>query len=499
MLRRNLIANFLGQGFIALVGLAFVPLYIRFLGMEAYGIVGIYAILQASLVLLDAGMRPTLTREMARFTAGAHDVHYIRDVLRTLELLATVIALLTSVGIAAASPFAFHWVNVETLPYEEVSASVALMGVVVGLRFVEGVYTSSLIGLQHQLRLNLLTSFFAAVRAIGAVALLALVSPTLHAFFLWQCLVSAASVAVLGYATHAFLPSATRRARFSVSVLNDVRKFATGMFAITLLAVLLTQVDKILLSTLLPLTQYAHYSLAAVIAGALYLFVYPINQAFLPRFNQLKEGARHPDLVAAYHLCAQLVSVFMGNAALLLIFFSGLLLRLWTRDEALAQEAAPLLSLLALGNMLNALITVPYQMQLAHGWTSLAVRTNTCSVAFIIPAVIFAATRFGAQGAACVWVLHNLGQFLVFGYLTFSKVLQHERRHWYLRDVAAPIGSSLVVACVFRWWIPLPVQELAQLAYLVSCFTLGVGAAALASTQVRSLVRSGLRRLSTVT
>ena len=70
MIKRNLIANFLGQGWTALMGLAFIPVYIKYLGIEAYGLIGIFAVLHAWLTLLDVGMTPTLGREMARFTGG---------------------------------------------------------------------------------------------------------------------------------------------------------------------------------------------------------------------------------------------------------------------------------------------------------------------------------------------------------------------------------------------------------------------------------------------
>ncbi|MBS1199036.1 MAG: polysaccharide biosynthesis protein, partial [Proteobacteria bacterium] len=42
MLRRNLIANYLGQGWAAIMGMAFVPLYIKYLGVESYGLIGLF-------------------------------------------------------------------------------------------------------------------------------------------------------------------------------------------------------------------------------------------------------------------------------------------------------------------------------------------------------------------------------------------------------------------------------------------------------------------------
>ncbi|MDE2060547.1 MAG: hypothetical protein KGL31_00010 [candidate division NC10 bacterium] len=46
MVKRNIIANTLGRGWSMLMGLVFVPLYIKFLGMEAYGLIGFFATLQ---------------------------------------------------------------------------------------------------------------------------------------------------------------------------------------------------------------------------------------------------------------------------------------------------------------------------------------------------------------------------------------------------------------------------------------------------------------------
>jgi O-antigen/teichoic acid export membrane protein len=79
VLKKNLIANYLGQGWTALMGLAFIPLYIKYLGIEAYGLIGLFAIIQAWLSLLDMGMTPMLGREMARSTGGSHTAQSIRD------------------------------------------------------------------------------------------------------------------------------------------------------------------------------------------------------------------------------------------------------------------------------------------------------------------------------------------------------------------------------------------------------------------------------------
>ena len=85
------------------MGLVFVPVYIKYLGMEAYGLIGVFIMLQAWLSLLDMGMTPTLSREMARYTAGAHTEQSIRDLLRTLEIICFILAVLLCVGLSLCS------------------------------------------------------------------------------------------------------------------------------------------------------------------------------------------------------------------------------------------------------------------------------------------------------------------------------------------------------------------------------------------------------------
>ena len=64
-LRRNIYFNYASQAYVALVGIAMVPLYLKYLGLEAYGLIGFFATAQAWIQLLDFGLSPTLGREAA--------------------------------------------------------------------------------------------------------------------------------------------------------------------------------------------------------------------------------------------------------------------------------------------------------------------------------------------------------------------------------------------------------------------------------------------------
>jgi O-antigen/teichoic acid export membrane protein len=503
-LKKNVVANYLGQGWQALMGLVFIPLYIKYLGIESYGLIGIFALLQAWLVLLDMGMKPALGREMARFSGGAHNAQSIRNLLRSIELIAITVAGVIGLGIWVASGWlATHWVTARKLPVEVVAHAFAVMGVVTALRFIEDIYVSCLAGLQRQLLQNMVTIITATVRGLGAVALLTWVSPTIGAFFLWQGLLSIITVALYAGIVHRALPPAPLPARFSRSALIGIWRFAAGMMAITLLTLLLTQVDKILLSRLLSLESFGYYALAGIVANGLCMLIGPITAAFYPRFTELATNGDTVALRSIYHQGAQLVTVLMGSATMVLIVFGDRVLRLWTGNQALAQHVAPLMAVMALGTCFNGLMWIPYQMQLAHGWTSLTIKVNVVAVSLLIPAILIVVPAYGAIGAARIWATLNAGYLLLSIPLMHRRLLRTDKWTWYCQDVALPLAVATATALLCRWVMPRDLGKLGEFTVLLMTASCVLLSSALAAPMVRGhLVRylpGNNRSLSTKT
>lgn len=450
-LKKNLIANYVGQGWSALMGFAFLPMYIKILGIEAYALIGILGLLQSWFSLLDIGMTPTLAREMARFKGEGGEPQYIRNLLRSIEILEYIFALVIFLSVWTTSSWlASDWVQVENLSAKTVAQAFSIMGFVSALRFIETTYHSCLVGLQHQILLNLITAIASTLRGLGSVAILMWLSPTIEAFFLWQGLISLITVGVYASVLYRALPKAPQPAYFSLHALQKIWGFAGGMVGITFLALLLTQVDKLLLSKLLTLKEFGYYTLAATIAGVLHMLLSPITQAYYPRFTELFASESEIQLTRIYHQAAQVVTVMIGSIAIIFITFSNPILALWTRNTSIAERVAPLLAVLALGNFLNCLMHIPYQMQLAYGWTSLAFKTNLMAVTLIVPGIFLATSHYGAIGAAWVWVSLNAGYVVVGVHFMYQRLLTKEKWRWYLQDIAFPLVTGVITGALLK-------------------------------------------------
>lgn len=472
----------MGQGWRALMSLIFIPIYIKCLGMEAYGLIAIFSILLSAMALLDMGMKPALSREMAHYSGGTYNQQLIWNLLRSIEILSSIIVVFTSIIIWILSGWlATTWVNAETLSTSVVAQSFSLMGIIAALQFFESIYSSSLGGLQRQVLQNVILCVMSTIRGFGAIGVLFWISPTPIAFFIWQAICSFTSLLACAIALYRSLPAPSSPARFSKSALLSIWKFASGILFIVMLALLLTQLDKALLSKILPLESFGYYALAGVLTGSLTALAGPIATTYYPRFNQLIAKNETNAINSAYHRSAQLVTVIVGSATAILFFFSQQLMILWSSDTHLAFETAPIMSILALGTCLNCLTWVPYQIQLAYGWTSLTIIMSTVAVILLVPAILILVPIYGPIAAAWIWVTLNAGFFFIGAQFMFQRILKKEKLKWYIDDVTIPLATTFTVTFIVSQFFSTHFASWMCLTFIVIAWVVAVGTAALAT------------------
>jgi O-antigen/teichoic acid export membrane protein len=331
------------------------------------------------------------------------------------------------------------------------------------------------------------------VRAIGAVAVLALVAPTVTAYFAWQLVVSTITVCVLAILVHHWLPTSTRSPRFSLEPLRGVWRFAAGTLLITLLGFLLSQSDKLILSSMLSLSAFAIYSIAYAVANVVRVLAQPIDLAVFPRLTQLHEEGDEVGLADLYHKATQYTSVLMGGVGLFLAVFGHQVLALWMQDAALAAATYSILWILVIGMILNGLMNNPYSLQLATGWTGLLVKANALMVMVFVPVTYALTLRFGMTGAAVSWVLINMVYVLVVVQLMHRRLLRGELRAWYTNDLVLPLSAGGITAVVLRELSPAQGDAIATVLFLGLSLVSVVFASALAASYVRGALTVQLR------
>lgn len=494
-MKLDLISNFLAATTIGLLTFIFTPVYVQYLGVEAYGLIGLLAALTNSLGLLDMSLGQVLSRELARFTGGGISSQSARNLVRSVEFIAGALAVVLVLAIALPADWIAHaWLKPGQIQVAEIDAAIHFMAVIVALRVLEGLYRGAVTGLHRQTALNMITVTCALLKAFGALGLFLFVTRSIVDFFAWQALISALNVALLIALLYASLPEPNLKGTFSLDELQRVSRFAAGLGLVSLLAIALAQTDKLLLSKLLPLAAYGEYTLAATLAAAPHILGAPILQATQPRFARAIAASDTLGLVTMFHGAAQLMSVVAGSAAIVIIVFSGDVLNLWLHNEALALRLAPLVRIMALGSLLNALVWLPHALQIAHGWTTLIIKVNAVAVALLIPGVLLVVPRFGAEGAAWLWVLLNLGFFSIQVPVMFRRLLSSEMARWYRSDVARPLFAAILIAGSIKLCAPMAGDLWSRLLVLALVSAATLGGAAASAPIVRAEVQAMLAK-----
>jgi O-antigen/teichoic acid export membrane protein len=397
--------------------------------------------------------------------------------------------------VAGSGAIASSWLKVQKLPLSEVQHAIMLMAAIVALRWVCGLYRGAINGFERLVWLSGFNIAIATARFVLVIPFFIYVGTSPTQFFAYQLVLAVIEVVVLAAQTYRLLPNvavATRTA-WHWAPLRGVLKFSLSIAFTGSVWVMVTQTDKLVLSKLLPLSEYAYFTLAVLVASGVMVISGPISGALLPRMNKLAAGGDDAGLIKLYRNATQLVAVIAIPAALTLAFFSEQVLWAWTGDATIASKAALVLTLYALGNGLLALSAFPYYLQFAKGDLKLHLIGNGVFVVVLIPALIWATMQYGVIGAGYAWLGANTVYFLAWVPKVHSRFVKGLHRQWLLRDVGAIALMTVSAAALAHSLISWP-QERTVLAVDIAMVSLVLLAtAAISSSLVRETIGSKWR------
>jgi O-antigen/teichoic acid export membrane protein len=499
-LRRNIVASYVAQGYVTLASIIAMPLYLHYLGAEAYGLVGFFSMLQAWLMLLDMGLSPTLARETARFHGGALGVDDFHSLVRVLEGVFVAIALAAgAIMMLGAHAIATEWLQVRSMSVAEVIHALQIMAAIIALRWMCGVYRSVVTGAERLVWLANFGASIATVRFIGVLLVLEHIGATASVFFWYQLAVAVIELLVLAVYARTLIPSVhSRRSwRQAFKAVKPLIAFSLSLAFTASVWVFVTQTDKLILSKMLPLSEYGYFSLAVLLAGGIMVVSAPITGALLPSLTRLEAECKNLEMIHVYRQATQWVVVLAVSTSVTMALSAQPLLLAWTGNQTLALKAGPILVLYALGNGLLAVSAFPYYLQYAKGNLRMHVLGNVLFVLLLIPSIAWAAHSRGGVGAGYAWLVMNALYLVGWAPLVHRRLEPGLNLPWLGRDIAAVAIPAVVAGSICSTMLsPTDSREM-SIAKITLLFTIlaVVGAAATSSgwSRLRGALFAGAR------
>lgn len=444
--KANLISNYIGQIIIAILNFIFIPTYIKYIGVEAYGLVGMFTVLQIALNTFDGCIFPLISREMSCYLGNEKSLESLRNLLRTAEILCLIIGTFFSIIVClSANYLTNNWFIIENLSKELVTKAIVIAVFVIALRAIEDLYKGVLIGLQKQVTLNIITVIGAIFRFVGVIYALEYFESSIKTFYYWQLISSILNNLVLIIFCYKFIPGMLKESHFSVSEIKDNLNFSLGSLYYTVATFINGQSDKIIISKFVPMTEVAYYTLASSIANVLVMIATPVNQAFYPKIVTLRSQEEHKTAAINYHLNCQIINLTCGVATFSLIFYGKYIIGFWTQNPELTLNIMPYVRLLAFSMYVflnsNSNMLLPY----ISGKPITSGKISGYSIILILcstfPLIVF----YKSIGAAYGNLIQNLAIFLAFPFC-FNCYLKSEQNSWFFKDFLIP---TLTIAILF--------------------------------------------------
>ncbi len=453
-LKLNVMASYTSQIYLIFISIAILPFYIEYMGAEAYGLVGFFAMLQGLFNLLDFGLTPTISRQTAQYNAGKESALGFRQLFRALSLIFLVIAVIGGGALLSLDNYiAAQWLNLESLSVKDVLFCLQVMAISVALHWMAGLYRGVISGFEQIVWLSVVNSIIATLKFPGVLLYMYFYGFNIKSFFVFQLLIALIEFAILAAKTYLLLPrpSLQESIGWSIKPVKPLLGFALTIAFTSSVWVLFTQLDKFVLSGILPLAEYGYFTLAVLVAGGVIQLSAPISSPIMPRMARLEAEQQYDQLRQVYLDATQFITVIVVTAGIVLAGVAKPVLYAWTGDIELANQAAPVLQLYALGNAVLALSAFPYYLQYAKGNLKYHLIGNIISVLILIPAVVWAATHYGAIGAGWVWFLMQLFYLIFWVSYIHIKIEPNINWIWFKTFLPSILTVSIFVLMLAPW------------------------------------------------
>lgn len=414
---RNAASNFITLGWLSILSILAIPVYIKLLGVSEWGLVAACASLQLVSNFVDAGFSQIVPRWVAR---EAHNPSALRAYVALFRKMYLGLGLLVFVLLQLGAEYlAQSWFQAAPARSAALELAIRIIAFQLLFQFVNNLHIGLWHGMQKQVLANVSAGGFGTLKHAATMTVL-FVGPTQA----WLYATSFATVAALEVFTNAWLVRRMlgRAPRSEGSHHMAMKPFLKEVSVLSggiLVGLTVSQLDRFILSRSVSLADFGVYTVVATMALAFLQLQAPMTRAYFPL---LVHDIQAIGRVSAVHM-RRLVAgtlIFSTLPALLAGLFAGPLLDIWLHDSKFVELGQRPLQLLLLAVAANTVYGCIYQVMVAAGRSHLVLKFNLA--ALVVAGLVVAAASsqpYGLLLGGFIWLSTTLTQLLL-GLVWFS-------------------------------------------------------------------------------
>ncbi len=417
LLARNSLLNLLGSVLPVLVAIIAIPILVRGIGTERFGILSLVWMFVGYFSLFDLGLGKAVTKLVAE-KIGTDEEGQIPPLVWTsifLMLLLSIVGLAVLVGV---TPWLVRDVlNVSTSFEDETIFS--FYAIAVSLPFI--INTSALRGIliAYQ-RFGLVNAIRVPQGILNFLAPLAVLPFSTSLIPVVSVLIG---LRILVWFAHLYLclknyPTLYRNIKIKRSVVRPLLGFGSWMTVTNIVSPLMTYLDRFFIASVVSTTAVAYYAAPYQVVTKLLIVPGALLSVLFPAFSSSLNTDSHR-AQQLFENGIQAIFIILFPVTVIILFFAHEGLNVWLGFE-FAENSTVVLQILAIGILFNSLTLVPFTYIQSAGRPDLTAKFHLLELPIYIFALLLVLPRYGIVGAAGVWVVRIILDGMLLFWATMS-------------------------------------------------------------------------------
>lgn len=443
LLARNATLNLTSEGWLALVLFVTIPLLVKFLGEEQFGLFSLAWVVVGYLAFLDIGVGRATTKFVSE-CLGKGAAHEVASLTRTALAANCIMGMVAAVIAVLISPLLIREVFKIPAPLHVQAMSVFIaVAVALPVLLIQGVLRAVLSSFQRFDWINLVNVFAMSVQWVLATILAWSghgVIAVVWVAVLARMLMNVAYFLLL----LRVVPDLLSEPSIHLGTLRRLVHFGAWVTVSQVMSPLLVYLDRFLIAAFVSLAAVTVYAVPTEVFNRLGMFPSCIVATLFPAFSERGTvDAEKEKLARLYSLTSKYLSFVLLPFFVLLIFDAKDILGLWMGTR-FASQGSLVLQILAFGAFFNFLARLPFTAIQALDRPDLTAKFHLLELPIYVVMCLLLIPRWGIVGAAVAWTIRVLlDAFLLFWaahrYCSVGRV-------WH-RGLGKVLGVSSLLIC----------------------------------------------------
>lgn len=395
---RNTVLNLVGLAIPLAAGFVTIPMVVRALGNDRFGILALVWVVFGYFGLFDLGLGRTTTKYISD-ALGRDEPGKLPGYLWTTVLLQAGIGLLAALLSFLAAPLIVrHVLNIPEGFVEETILTIRLVGLALPIMFISSSFRGVLEAAQ---RFDLVNAVKVPVNVLFYILPLAGVALGFELPGIVLLLVASRVAALVAWGALGLrvMPALRSRPALHRKLVRPLFSFSGWLGLSSILYAVTTSLDRLVIGSLMTVGAVTYYSAPYEAINRVGVVSGSLSMVLFPAFSYLDAGGRSDHAETLFARSMKFLLLSTGPIFLLLMFFARDFLRLWLGAD-FAANSTFVVQAVAAGFLVNTLVAVPNNYLQGIGRVDIAPKYQALELVAFAALTWAGAKLWGIKGVA---------------------------------------------------------------------------------------------------